>query len=99
MDIETVRSNIDALDRQIVDLIAQRQGWVVESGKLKTDHDGVRAPQRVEAVIAKVRALAADSGADPDVVEATYRAMIDAFIALELTVHDGHKRPPSPSSH
>ena len=44
MDIETVRSNIDALDRQIVDLIAQRQGWVVEAGKLKTDHDGVRAP-------------------------------------------------------
>ena len=88
MNIETVRDNIDALDRQIVDLIAQRQGWVVEAGKLKTDHDGVRAPQRVEAVIAKVRALAADSGADPDVVERTYRAMIDAFIALELTVHD-----------
>jgi isochorismate pyruvate lyase len=99
MDIETVRSNIDALDKQIVGLIAQRQGWVVEAGKLKTDHEGVRAPQRVEAVIAKVRALAADSGADPDVVERTYRAMIDAFIALELTVHDGQHQSPSPSSH
>jgi isochorismate pyruvate lyase len=95
MNIEAVRANIDALDKQIVGLIAQRQGWVVEAGKLKTDHDGVRAPQRVEAVITKVRALAADSGADPEVVERTYRAMIEAFIALELTVHDGlHRSDP-----
>jgi isochorismate pyruvate lyase len=86
--IEEVRDRIDELDRQIVELIARRQAWVVEAGRLKTDTVAVRAPDRVEKVIAKVRALGVDAGASPDVVESTYRAMIDAFIALELTVHE-----------
>ncbi len=38
-------------------------------------------------MIAKVRALADENGAAPDVVERTYRAMIDAFIEPEISVH------------
>ena len=53
---------------------------------MKKDSDAVRAPDRVAQVIAKVRGLALESKADPGVVEATYRAMIDAFIDLELHV-------------
>ncbi|NQX36451.1 chorismate mutase [Herbiconiux sp. VKM Ac-2851] len=87
--IEDVRAEIDALDRQLVELIAQRQLRVVEAGALKQDRQAVRAPDRVEKVIGKVRALAAEVGASPEVVEQTYRAMISAFIDLELTVHDG----------
>jgi isochorismate pyruvate lyase len=91
--IETVRAEIDALDRQIVDLIAQRQRWVTEAGRLKSDADAVRAPDRVEKVIQKIRTLAEQSGAAPDVVERTYRAMIGAFVDLELQVHADSRRP------
>lgn len=91
--IEEVRSRIDELDRQIVELIARRQQWVVRAGQLKTDTASVRAPARVERVIEKVRALGVDAGASPDVVESTYRAMIDAFIALELVVHEQRSTP------
>jgi isochorismate pyruvate lyase len=90
--IETMRAEIDALDRQIVDLIAQRQRWVAEAGRLKSDADAVRAPDRVEKVIQKIRTLAERSGAAPDVVERTYRAMIGAFIDLELQVHADSRR-------
>jgi isochorismate pyruvate lyase len=76
------------LDRQIVELLSRRQLWVVEAGQLKTDRDAVRAPDRVEKVISKVRDLADESGASPDVVERTYRAMIAAFIDLELSIHE-----------
>ncbi|MBF4571155.1 chorismate mutase [Herbiconiux sp. VKM Ac-1786] len=89
--IEDVRADIDALDRQLVELIAQRQQWVVEAGTLKQDRQAVRAPDRVEKVIDKVRALADEAGASPEVVERTYRAMIAAFIDLELTVHEGSR--------
>ena len=85
--LESVRTNIDALDRSIVGLIAERQKWVVAAASLKKDEDGVRAPARVEQVIAKVRGLAAEVGASPDVVERTYRALIAAFIDLELERH------------
>lgn len=82
-----VRQNIDSLDRRIVRLIAERQQWVVRAGSLKTDEQAVRAPARVEQVIAKVRALAEEAGASPEVVEAAYRALVSAFIELELDHH------------
>ncbi len=87
--LATVRAAIDALDSQIIDLIAERQDHVLRAGVLKRGQAAaaVRAPARVEDVIAKVRARAETAGASPDVVEATYRAMINAFIALELEVH------------
>ena len=88
--IDEVRRRIDDIDREIVELIGRRQAWVVEAGRLKTDKAAVRAPDRVEAVIAKVRSLAADAAASPDVVESTYRAMIAGFIELELGVHEAH---------
>lgn len=86
-DLARVRREIDALDEQIVNLLARRERWVVAAGALKGDEDGVRAPARVEQVVAKVRALASERGASPDVVEQTYRAMIAAFVELELGVH------------
>ncbi|WP_394938276.1 chorismate mutase [Psychromicrobium sp. YIM B11713] len=89
--IESIRGEIDALDRQIVQLIAQRQKWVVEAGKLKTDRTAVQAPDRVEKVIAKVRGLATEFEADPEVVERSYRSMIAAFIDIELSVHLKHQ--------
>lgn len=88
LTLADVRSEIDAIDLRIIELIAQRQGWVVEAGKLKRDESGVRAPARVEAVIEKVREHATEKGASPDVVERTYRAMIAAFIDVELGVHN-----------
>ncbi|MGB3413832.1 MAG: chorismate mutase [Microbacteriaceae bacterium] len=85
--LEDIRSQIDRIDCQIIGLIAERQGWVVEAGKLKKDEAGVRAPARVEQVITKVRELAIQQGASPDVVEKAYRALIAGFIEFELEVH------------
>jgi isochorismate pyruvate lyase len=83
--LEELRTEIDALDRQIVGLLAAREGLVRRAGRLKADTAAVRAPGRVEQVVERVRAVAAETGASPDVVERTYRAMIAAFIDLELT--------------
>lgn len=85
--LEEVRTNIDAIDREIVGLIAERGGFVMQAARFKKTTDDVKAPQRVEQVISKVRALAQDSGANPDVTEAVYRAMISAFINAELAEH------------
>lgn len=40
-------------------------------------------------MIAKVRGIAEETGASPQVVERVYRAMIAAFIDEELSVHAG----------
>jgi isochorismate pyruvate lyase len=83
--LDEIRTEIDQLDRRLVTLLAEREGLVRRAGRLKADTDAVRAPGRVEQVVAKVRGLASETGASPDVVERTYRAMIAAFIDLELT--------------
>lgn len=88
-----IRSAIDRLDDEIVRLLAAREQLVRRAGAVKTDAAAIRAPDRVAAVIARVRAAAVDAGATPDVVERVYRAMIDAFINLELSGNQLLERP------
>ena len=83
--LDEIRTEIDLLDRRLVTLLAERERLVRRAGRLKPDTGAVRAPGRVEQVVARARALAAEAGASPDVAERTYRAMIAAFVDLELT--------------
>ena len=78
-----VRAEIDRLDEQLVPLLAERGRYVLAAARFKNSPDEVRAPQRVEQVIDRVRSLAQRHGALPEVVERTYRTMIAAFIEAE----------------
>ena len=78
-----VREQIDRIDAQIVQLLAERGSYVLAAARFKANPAEVRAPQRVEQVIARVRALAAAHGGMPDVVERIYRALIEAFTDAE----------------
>jgi len=82
-----LRERIDALDAQIVDLLAQRALCVRDATRFKRDALQVAAPERQAAVFARVRALAADRATEfpslPDVVEAAYRVLVAGFIAGE----------------
>jgi isochorismate pyruvate lyase len=85
--IDEVRSNIDSIDRKIVGLLAERGGFVKQAARFKKTTGDVKAPQRVEQVIAKVRMLTAEFDGNPEVTEAVYRAMISAFSSAELREH------------
>ena len=78
-----VRAEIDRLDTQIVQLLAERSGYVLAAARFKRSAAEVRAPQRVEQVVARVRALAETHGAPPEVVERIYRELIEAFTDAE----------------
>jgi len=90
--IEDVRANIDRIDRRIVALLAERGGYVKQAARFKKTTDDVRAPQRVEQVIAKVKALSEELGANPSVTEGVYRAMISGFIKAEMEEHAAIQR-------
>jgi isochorismate pyruvate lyase len=85
--LEEVRANIDALDQKIVALIGDRGAFVSQAARFKRTTDEVRAPSRVEQVVCKVRAAASACGANPEIVEAIYRAMLSAFIEMEMREH------------
>ena len=81
-----VREHIDAIDAQILKLMAERQKYVTEAGRFKKDPASVSAPARVEAIIVKVRAGAEAAGLSPEVAERAWRAMIAGFEDYERAV-------------
>jgi isochorismate pyruvate lyase len=89
--LDDVRANIDRIDDQIVRLLAERSGYVLQVVRFKQTADDVRAPARFAQVIERVRALAEQHGANPDLVERTYRTLIGEFIEVELRELD--RRP------
>ena len=82
-----LRVEIDALDRQLVALLAQRATYIDRAAELKPAEGlPARIDERVEDVVAKVRITAQEAGFDPDLAEAIWRRMIDWSIAREERV-------------
>lgn len=91
-DMAELRVEIDRLDGQIVALLAARSGYVARAAELKKTRAAIVDEARILQVIARARAAATIHGADADVIEAIYRAMIEAFIAFEKRLFDRDKR-------
>ena len=81
--LDQVRENIDRLDRVIAPLMCERAHYVNQAAKFKDSEAAVIVPERIQAIVDKVRAMAEAEGANPDLLEAIYRAMIDAYIVDE----------------
>ncbi|MEK2488154.1 chorismate mutase [Kitasatospora purpeofusca] len=84
--IEELRLSVDALDRRIVGLLAERTAVVRELTGFKRDEETVRSPGRVEQVVAKVRGLADEHGMPPGIAEATYRTLIDELTGMQMVL-------------
>lgn len=86
--IDALRQQIDELDQQLVALLARRGACVKAAAAFKKDRAAVRAPERVQQVIDKVRQQASSQGLPPEIAESVWRAMIGAFIDYELQQHE-----------
>jgi isochorismate pyruvate lyase len=87
-DMTEVRAEIDALDREIVALLADRLHFIGEAARIKPQRAMVRDEARIEDVMAKIRTAATAAGIDPDFVEPLYRDLVERSIAHELALFD-----------
>ncbi len=78
-----VRKHVDALDDILVPLLVERGGYMTQAATIKPKAELVRDEARIEAIVRRVRARAEDEGGEPDVIEAIYRSMMEAYIAYE----------------
>ena len=77
MKLEELRSQLSAVDRKLVDLIAERQQIVGEIGKSKQGTGtGTRDYAREKDVLDMGRAQAVEMGVDPDLVENLLQLLI-----------------------
>lgn len=79
-----IRSEIDALDRQVISLLGQRFAYVKAATKFKTDETSVKAPERFQTMLQERRIWAEAEGLSPDVIEKLYRDLVTHFIEEEL---------------
>jgi len=83
-----VRQGVDALDRALVRLLAERQRYMDAAARIKPDRSVVHDDARIEDVVAKVLAAAGPAGLSPAIAEPVWRTLIDRCIAHEFETWD-----------
>ena len=76
-ELNALREQIDAVDKQLVDLLAQRLSLVAEVGEVKSRHGlPIYAPDREAAMLAKRREEAEQRGVPGDLIEDVLRRVM-----------------------
>ncbi|EKY25910.1 chorismate mutase [Brevundimonas diminuta 470-4] len=83
-----VRQGVDALDRALVILLAERQRYMDAAARIKPNRDAVFDQARIDDVVAKVLKAAEPAGLSPDIAEPVWRLLIDRCIAHEFGTWD-----------
>ena len=82
-DVHVVRNDEATLDDVLVPLLVTRGGYMTQAARIKKDATQVRDEERIEAIVARVRERTQKEGGEPDMIEAIYRSMMEAYIAFE----------------
>lgn len=83
-NMNDVRAGIDAIDRKIVILLAERARYVHRAANFKKNAIDVADKERVAQVIASKKHLAIEMGVSPELVGIIFEKMISHFIAEEM---------------
>ncbi|HAC57195.1 chorismate mutase [Parvibaculum sp.] len=86
--MQEVREEIDRIDRDLVKLLAERQGYIEQAGVIKGERSAVRDEARIEDVVQKVLAQADKAGLARSIAEPLWRLLIEKSIEHEFTVFD-----------
>ncbi len=83
-----VRAGVDALDRELVALLATRFGYMRAAARIKQTRAAVRDEERKASVIAAAVAAAEAKGVPGDVVADIWERLVEGSIAYEFTEWD-----------
>jgi chorismate mutase/prephenate dehydratase len=99
MSLEQLRKRIDEIDQQLVKLLNERAGVVIDIGKLKNKTGGqIYAPDREKKVFEKM--VKANQGPLPDkCLIAIWRELMSGSFALERPLRIGYLGPAGSFSH
>lgn len=79
-----VRAGVDALDRELVALLAKRFGYMRAAARIKPSRDVVRDEDRKASVIAAAVAAAEAQGVPGEVVGDIWERLVEGSIAYEF---------------
>jgi len=82
--LKEVRVEIDKIDTQIVEIIAQRSHLIHQAASFKNSVDEVKAEDRIEFIKQKVRAKAIELNISPNMMSDLFTIMIDEMVEIEI---------------
>jgi isochorismate pyruvate lyase len=82
--LEEARKEIDKIDDKIVDLIAARNAYIRQLAHFKTSVDEIKAKDRIDDVINRMRSRAIELDLSPNLINDLYIRMIDAMVDTEV---------------
>lgn len=88
-----VRAGVDALDAQLVAMLARRFAYMDAAARIKMDRTAVRDEARKQQVLEQVREAARNAGIPVDVVGDIWERLVEASIAYELDKWDENNIP------
>jgi isochorismate pyruvate lyase len=83
-----VRGGIDALDRQLVALLAERLRYIAAAARIKPDRATVRDEWRKADVLAKVEATSRQLDVPVDLTADLWERLVEYSIAHEFVLFD-----------
>ena len=83
-----VRAGVDALDRELVALLARRFAYMDAAARIKPDRGAVRDEERKAQVVSNAIVAAEAAGLPADAIADLWDALVEASIAYELKAFD-----------
>ncbi|APE28650.1 chorismate mutase [Aurantiacibacter gangjinensis] len=93
-DMAEVRRGVDATDRELMELLARRYGYMRAAARIKTVRGAVRDEKRKAEVICNAREDAAKRGLPADDLSAIWDRLVESSIAYEMIEWDRLRNTP-----
>jgi isochorismate pyruvate lyase len=87
-DMTEVRAGVDAVDAQLVELLAVRFAYMDAAARIKVQRAAVRDEARKQQVLAHVQKAAREAGIPVEVVADLWERLVEGSIAYELEKWD-----------
>lgn len=83
-NLSDIRVGLDTLDKEIVQILARRMGYVKAAAQFKPNEESIPAPERVVAMLEDRKKWAEEAGISTDYVEALFTNIIDWYINQQI---------------
>jgi len=87
-----VRAGVDALDRELVELLAVRFTYMDAAARIKETRDSVRDEDRKAEVLANVRKFAEQSGLPEGLTDQIWEPLVESSISFEFDEWDKSRK-------
>jgi isochorismate pyruvate lyase len=83
--LKEVREEIDKIDDQLVELISTRSHLIRQAASFKNSVDEVKAEDRIEFILQKVRHKAIQADVSPNMISELFTIMINEMVETEIS--------------